>query len=385
MSVVLFASGFVFLWLALHPFTTFPLSLWLINRWGIASSPPKAALGNVAAPLTFAICTCAYNEERVIGAKLDNLVQVKDGRPDVDLLVYVDAASDRTLEICQEYANAVQVHGSEQRHGKTHGMNLLVRQTRADILVFTDANVMLAPDVVTRLAAHFADDRVGCVCGNLTYVNADASATAQSGSLYWRIEETIKRLESVSGNVIGADGSLFAMRRSLHQPPPDHLIDDFYLSLMVMCQDKRVVQATDVKAFEETVPVSTEEFRRKMRIACQAFNVHRLLWPRIAALPLLSVYKYVSHKLLRWLSIYFLSASWLCLTLGAAASGWWTLAILLTLSPVALWALGSKWPVRPFPQVYEILSAFAGTGLGVWLSLRGERFQTWSPAASLRK
>jgi hypothetical protein len=41
--------------------------------------------------------------------------------------------------------------------------------------------------------------------------------------------------------------------------------------------------------------------------------------------------------------------------------------------------------VTPFAQVTEILSAFAGTGLGVWRSLRGERYQTWTPAASIRK
>jgi hypothetical protein len=41
--------------------------------------------------------------------------------------------------------------------------------------------------------------------------------------------------------------------------------------------------------------------------------------------------------------------------------------------------------MKPFAQIAEIMSAFAGTGLGVWRSLRGERYQTWTPAASIRK
>jgi hypothetical protein len=31
-----------------------------------------------------------------------------------------------------------------------------------------------------------------------------------------------------------------------------------------------------------------------------------------------------------------------------------------------------------------ILMAFAATGIGVWRSLRGARFQTWTPPASSR-
>jgi hypothetical protein len=36
-------------------------------------------------------------------------------------------------------------------------------------------------------------------------------------------------------------------------------------------------------------------------------------------------------------------------------------------------------------QLFDILSAMAGAGLGVWRSVAGERFQTWQPAASIRK
>ncbi|MDB5826423.1 MAG: glycosyltransferase family 2 protein [Variovorax sp.] len=395
MALTFFCLAAACLWLALHPFTTYPLSLAVLARFGrfdrvgrfgrSGGARPTAPPETAAFALRFAICTCAYNEEAVIEAKLDNLLALRIGQPDLEILVYVDAASDRTAALCERYASQITLLVATERHGKTHGMNLLVQRTQADIVIFTDANVMLAPDVVERLEVHFRQPDVGCVCGNLTYVNAADSVTAHSGSLYWRIEEAIKRLESATGSVIGADGSLFAMRRVLHRPPPDHIIDDFYCSLMVMCQGQRVIQASDVKAFEESVAVSSEEFRRKIRIACQAFNVHRLLWAQIRRLDAFSVYKYASHKLLRWLSIFFLAASLVFGMLGAASIGWWAVAVLLALSPLAIWTIGSRWPLRPFSQIYDILAAFAATGVGVVRSLRGERFQTWSPAASLRK
>ena len=61
--------------------------------------------------------------------------------------------------------------------------------------------------------------------------------------------------------------------------------------------------------------------RRKIRIACQAFNVHRLLWPQNPPAGALDRYKYVSHKLLRWFSIYTLAGAVLCLALAGIFAG----------------------------------------------------------------
>jgi cellulose synthase/poly-beta-1,6-N-acetylglucosamine synthase-like glycosyltransferase len=385
--LLLLLTGCLALLLALHPFVTYPLSLLALRRWQRpALQRSRQPRSDVAVtPLSLAICTCAYNEAGIIEAKLLNLIGLRTQVPGLDILVYVDASSDATAEICRRYADRIQLHVSLQRTGKTHGMNLLVARTRADIVVFTDANVMLDPQALTRLQPHFADATVGCVCGNLTYTNPGDSTTARTGSLYWRLEESIKRLETDTGSVMGADGSLFAIRRALHQAPPDHLIDDMYVSLMVLCGGHRIVQATDVRAYEETVPSMREEFQRKVRIACQAFNVNRLLWPRLRQLPALSLYKYVSHKLLRWFTIYLLALAYTAFAGAAWLAGLPLLALALLLLLLALWLLGHRWPVQPVAQVFDILSAMAGAGVGVWRSMLGDLYQTWQPASSIRK
>lgn len=386
---LLLAIGSLALLLALHPFVSYPLSLLAVRRWqrrGTSQSRSRRATAGAAAPpLSMAICTCAYNEARVIEAKLLNLLALREVHPGLDILVYVDASSDATAEICRRYADRIQLHVSAARTGKTHGMNLLVSRTQADIVVFTDANVMLDPQALVKLAPYFADGDVGCVCGNLIYTNAADSATARTGSLYWRLEEGIKRLETDTGSVMGADGSLFAIRRALHQPPPDHIIDDMYVSFRVLCGGHRIVQATDVRAYEESVSAMGEEFKRKVRIACQAFNVHRLMWPRLKQLPALSLYKYVSHKLLRWFTIYLLALAYVAFAAAALAAGLPLLAGVLVLALAALWLLGHRFPVQPVAQLFDILSAMAGAGVGVWRSMLGDLYQTWQPAASIRK
>lgn len=375
-----FAAAGLFLLAAIHPFTTYPLSLVVLRRLR-GAVPLRQGEGRE----TFAICFCAYNEERVIEAKMRNLLELRRRVPDLEILAYVDCASDRTAELLRGYQDQIKLHVSPQRRGKTHGMNLLVRQASASIVVFTDANVMLDPEALDRLGRYFADPAVGCVCGHLAYVNAGETVTAGTGSLYWRLEEKIKQLETDTGSAMGADGSLFAVRRALHRPVPEHIIDDMYLSFSILCDGHRIVRAPDVHAFEESVTSGAEEFKRKIRIACQAFNVHRLLWPRLARTGALTLYKYISHKLLRWLSIYFFGAAALCLAAGLVAIGQAAIALALAVAGVAALAVGRSGRVRPLPQVWDIFVAFCGAGLGVWYSLRGERFQTWTPAGSIRR
>jgi cellulose synthase/poly-beta-1,6-N-acetylglucosamine synthase-like glycosyltransferase len=374
--------GTLCLALAAHPFVTYPLSLWLFKP----STPRRRSeQPAAAADLTFAICMCAYNEERVIEQKMANLLQLRAHEPRLQILVYVDAATDRTAEILRRYQDVIELHVASERRGKTCGMNLLSARASADVLVFTDANVMLDIWCIDDLRAHFAAPEVGCVCGNLTYINTRDSVTAASGSAYWRFEEALKRLESRSGSMVGADGSIFAVRRELRRAPPDHIIDDMYVSLMVLVAGFRVIQVHDAKAYERSVTNAAEEFGRKVRIACQAFNVHRLVWPQLRRLDALTRYKYVSHKLLRWLCIYFLAAAALLFLAALASAGRleWAVAAVVIAAIGAV--LGARWSIKPFAQIVDLLTALAGAGLGVWRSLRGERFQTWQPASSIRK
>ncbi|HTE16139.1 MAG TPA: glycosyltransferase [Burkholderiales bacterium] len=389
MLTFLIALSVLFALLALHPFVTYPLSLKFIRRcFSVTPSvvPPFAHLPpEDQKSIRFTVCMCVYNEEKVIDLKMRNLMMLREHEPELEILVYVDGATDSTAAILGDYADRINLQVSHERLGKTHGMNLLVAQASAPVIVFTDANVLFKFDALQKLRRYFNKPEIGCVCGNLIYTNEKESVTAASGSLYWRLEQTIKRLEEETGSVMGADGSLYAIRRELHHAPPDYLIDDMYVSLMILCAGYRVVQATDVTAYESSVSSGQEEFRRKVRIACQAFNVHRHLWLRIQKLDTLTVYKYVSHKVIRWFTIYSLALSLIFLLAALVAAGKSMIAILLTISTLAGLLLGYLWAIKPFNQILDLLAALSGAGIGVWQSIRGERYQTWTPAASIRK
>ncbi len=327
---------------------------------------------------------CAYNEAAVIVTKACNLVELRARTSDLQILVYVDGATDDTAALLEPYGDTITVIVNPTRQGKTYGMHRLVEQATGDILMFTDANTVLDNDVVERLRGHFADPEVGCVCGYLQYRNPHASATSAVNSAYWRLEENVKRHETKLGCVMGADGSLFAVRRTLYPEVPDDIIDDLYVSLSVLCAGFKVIRAADVRCYELSVVDRNEEFQRKVRISCQAFNVHRLLWPRIRRLPALQLYCYVSHRLLRWFTVWTLAGGLLFGAAGliavAGIAGAMAIAVMAVVS-VAAYAMD----FGPIRKIYEIWLAFLATGLGVVRSLRGDRFRTWAPAQSIRQ
>lgn len=367
--------------LAAHPFTTYPLSLYLMRRLGLGRRHVRA--GGPAAPRSFAICMSVFNEENCIERKIANLLELAATVERCSIHIYADAPSDRTVELLRPYADRIDLVVGRERCGKTHGLNLLMERVEADIVLFTDANVIIDLAALQRIRPHFDDPMVGCVCGNLIYVNTDETATSASGALYWRVEEAIKQLESDTYSVIGADGSLFAIRRDRHRPPPDDIIDDFYVSMMILCDGYAVVREPAALAFERSATGSGEEFRRKVRIACQAFNVHRLIWPRLRNNPRL-VYYYFSHRLLKWLMIYNIAIGtalmlW-ALAMAFSPGSVTLLSIALALATAVLAACGS----RLVQNGLAMLLSCTGAGLGVWRSIRGDRFQVWQPALSTR-
>ena len=380
---ILGISAGILLLAGLWPFGPYQLSLLAARRLGrFPAAPATQGSGSE----TFAVCLCAYNEAAVIEQKLADLLRLRAAAGgELQILVYVDAATDGTAEIARRYADRIELIVSTERRGKTFGMNQLVLRARASVVIFTDANVLVDPSAIAVLRRYFADPGVGCVCSDLTYVNAAGSATATVGSRYWRLNEWTKGLESATGSVIGADGSLFAIRRELHEPVPKGLFDDLYVSLVVLLRGYRVVRAPEFKAYETHTTQPGDEFRRKIRIGCECMHVHLTLWPRLRALDAWTLSKYLAHRLMRWLSGYLLGLSALfTLVALALAVGPLPVALALAIAAVAF-SICCHMHLRAALLAWNAALAFVGTGIGVWQALRGRRAVTWDAAETTRQ
>jgi len=393
-------STLLFFWIVLtlislgafvHPFFTYPLSLWIVR---IFSNPHPQTEDCPPVPLTFSIVFCAYNEEKVVSAKLENMKEIQNryGADKVRILAYDDCSSDRTLEILRQYEPDVQVFRGTVRSGKSTGMNILLENSTSDIVIFTDANVALSPEVIPEFTRSFASVEVGVVCGHLIYSNQNTTSrdtpTASIGTAYWKLEEVIKELESKTGSAMGADGSLFAIRRKLFRPVPADIIDDFFTSMSILCDGHRIIRNANAKAFEASADNSSDEYRRKVRIACRVYNCYRMIRPKIRRLDFWNQYKFYSHKWLRWLGALWLTIAMTSFCFAVGTIYHWTSGAASATAITAM--IGTVWLLSRIglsipAKLWSVWLGYWGTLHGVILSLRGERFQTWSPVASSRK
>ena len=395
MVTALLILTLVALLLAIHPFITYPLSLAVLAKLGVRDKAPierqpvRASAAAEREPArTVTICLSVFNEERVIDQRIANLLEIADSIPGTRISVYADGSTDGTVAKLRALGDRIDLVVSPARLGKTHGMNLLVARATSDIIVFTDAAVTMGPNALPSMLAEFRNDpAVGCVCGRIVAVkggdDANFSVTASTSKRYWAFDATVRDLESRVASVIGAHGPLFAIRRSLHSPAPVEYFDDFFVSMDILLKGHRAIQSDDFVAYKAVATKREDEFRRKIRIACQSFHIHRLLAPRLRRQSLLIRYCYASHKTLRWLTIFSLAAAALAGTAWLVAIGHGLYALSAWLLFGALMALGSL-HVRPFSAAYEVMCALVATGIGVLQSIRGVVYQTWTPANSAR-
>src|SRR5271155_2569896 len=108
MVAALLVLGVLCLLAACHPFVTYPWSLIVLQA--LRPQKRRSAEGVPGTRLNCAICVCAYNEERVIERKMENLLALRAREPDLEILVYVDGSEDRTAEILRRYESQIDLN-----------------------------------------------------------------------------------------------------------------------------------------------------------------------------------------------------------------------------------------------------------------------------------
>lgn len=248
-----------------------------------------------------------YNEEKHITARIENLLAL-DYPPDkLEILIGSDGSTDRTNELVRQSPDArVRLHAFEQRGGKPGVLNRLVPQARGELLVFSDANAMFAPDALRKLARHFAGPQIGGVCGRLV-LHGETSETDEGP--YWKLETYLKTRESALDSCLGANGAIYAIRKSCWPGIPDNtFVDDFVIGMRVREQGVRLIYDTEAVATEELPQSVGHEMTRRIRIGAGDFQALFLCWRSLLPWRGLYVWSFWSHKVLRWVAPFFMIA-----------------------------------------------------------------------------
>lgn len=289
------------LFLLVHPYFIYPLTLILLGKILPGDPPvPAAAASTVQLPMVSVIVS-AYNEEKVIGARVKNCLGQDYPADRLEILVGSDGSSDGTNGIMDALRSARIRFFAFGRQGKSATINRLVEEAKGDILIFTDANTEFNRDAVSKMVAGFANESVGAVCGRLVMVSADGQGAKGEG-FYWKYETFLKKLESRLGIVQGGNGAIYGIRRELFRPLSKSAInDDFTISMNVYRAGKKMIYQESAIAREETAKDLGKELKRHVRDASGHYIAIMELGFLLNPLHGLVCYAYWSHRLLRWI------------------------------------------------------------------------------------
>jgi cellulose synthase/poly-beta-1,6-N-acetylglucosamine synthase-like glycosyltransferase len=348
--------------------------------------PAQAERNAVAASVT--VIVPAYNEEQSIEAKIRNVLEADYPGELLDVLVVSDASTDRTNDIARSFEReGVRLIVMDKRGGKTAGLNRAMEMARGDIVVFTDANAIYPPDTIRTLARYFDRPTIGLVTGYTKYVVSGSGEIAEAANAYTSLERLLKTAESRWGCCVGADGAIFAMRRSLYRPLRDDDINDFVIPLGVIDQGYECVFAEDAFCSEGPGKRLESEFRRQARITNRTLralrrNAHLLNPLRFG---LFSLFLF-SHKVVRFLVPVLLMLSAVSVALLARSGA---LYLIAAVGALAMMALAAGWlsrpaaalPWPPLRRLFSLLNIFLTINvavlLGWWKFLCGRHDVMW--------
>ncbi|MEO5588782.1 MAG: glycosyltransferase, partial [Gemmatimonadaceae bacterium] len=303
----------------------------------------------------------AYNEETQIASAVEAVINQDYPADRMQILVVSDASTDRTDEIVRRFENrGVQLLRIPERSGKTTAENLAQSHVTGEIIVNTDASIRLHPQAVRELAIRMADPRVGVASGrdvSVSRMDADRNAT-EAG--YIQYEMRVRRLETLTGGIVGASGSLYAIRAELQKLSiRGDLSRDFSAVLTARKHGLVAVSVDEAVCYVPRTGSLDREYKRKVRTISRGMRTlhheRRLLNPATFGLFALKLF---SHKVCRW-------ALPVALIPGAVG-----LALLAPDHPVALIALaggtllallaaiGAFWPAAGKPPRVLSIAAF---------------------------
>ena len=289
-----------------------------------------------------------HNEQQKISGKLGDCLDLLYPTNKLEIIVACDGSTDGTKEIVLRFAardSRIRWTESGKRVGKSGVQNLAAAQARGDVLFFTDANTAMTPGVLRTMVDVFADPAVGLVTGTVHFGHPQ-DAVEKGQGFYWRYELFLRAAESDLGILATGSGQALAIRRKLFQPLPDCYGDDCIMPLDVRLQGYKVIQERDATVFDAMPHSIQGELRARIRMTARNWT-GTLARPRILNplhFPATSL-GLVSHKLLRWLTPFFLAVIFLAnalLTVEGHAIVLWWLQIVFYLSSVVGWALTRK-------------------------------------------
>ncbi len=333
----------------------------------------------------------AYNELASLPEKLENLRALEYPKEKLQILIASDCSTDGTDEYLADQPD-IEFTPMTERGGKNTALNAMLAKAEGDVLFFTDANTLHAPDSLRAVVKHFADPKVGAVTGRLVFTQErDWNAVGRGTGLYWWYENGVKQAENRLGSVLVGSGSVLAARRDLVGPLDPRIANDLEIPSRIGAKGYAVLFEPECCGFEKPHTDMCEEWRRTSRIVSRGLRGFVMLLPVLLRSPL-RFWQFLSHKFLRWFTLPFAALTFAASALALEQSmlagvAFYSGVIILcaSLFGLLLITLKAEAPIaRPFKLLGHFLWMHTAAVWGLLLAVLGKTPAAWRLPESSR-
>ncbi|MDI9644738.1 MAG: glycosyltransferase family 2 protein [Candidatus Verstraetearchaeota archaeon] len=263
--------------LLVYAWTVYNLPIYAVGAWHWASSRKRERCdlhpAHVNLPF-ISVVVPVKGEERVVGRLLDTLLALDYPGENYEILVVEDGSTDRTAEICREYASRhhprIRFFQKPTSDGKPSALNYVLPHARGEILAFFDADSVPEPDALRNAAEYFREEKAAAVQGRTLSINSHESMLTRLLSYEEAVWcEAYLRGKDLLNLFVNLRGSCQFIRRDALEKvngfDERSLSEDVEISARLTENGYVIRYAPEVRSWQEAPSTITRLFKQRTR------------------------------------------------------------------------------------------------------------------------
>ncbi len=236
---------------------------------------------------TVTVALSAFNEEKNIGRFLKSVLKQKEeGFKITGIWVFNDGSTDKTVDVVKSFkSHKIKVFDDKKRIGKSTRLNELYQKIESDILVQSDADIIMAhPFVICDLIKPLLTKSKVFMCGGNPVPLAGTTFTERA--VNHTVEAYIPLRSTLRGgdNIFSVDGRLLAYRKELvkkiHIPETMTSNDKFtYFSCLTLGYKYKYSETSTV--YYRSPKTLKDQIRQNGRFVCSPIRHSRYFSPEL--------------------------------------------------------------------------------------------------------
>lgn len=221
---------------------------------------------------TVTILVPARNEESTISHKIRNVAELDYDRDKIDVVVVDDNSDDQTCRFARDAFKRFGLQGKivkNHRSGSNASYNTGILNAKGDLILLTDADVMVKKDSLKKALAIIANVKdVGAVTAQMKPVSDKETSATALEDIYNSFNSNMLAAESaIYSTFPGYGGFILLKREALSPIPVDYGSKDCNIAFSTLKKGLRFILVPNIVFYEKISEKLQDQLKQKIRRA----------------------------------------------------------------------------------------------------------------------